>query len=203
VSLLPIAVEGDGLTAVVVGGGPVAARKASAFLSAGMDIRIIAPQTGPEVDALLATATKVQLVRESYRAGHLAGAVLAVAATDSHEVNRQVAADARGQGILVNAADGGEDGTFVSMAQHRAGELVIGIAAGRVPAAAQRIRDSLADRFDDRYARALAVVSGIRRRVLDSAGTEEWRTVSERLIGPDFCAAVEEGRFGEGVESWR
>jgi siroheme synthase (precorrin-2 oxidase/ferrochelatase) len=60
VSGVPILVEGSGLPVLVVGGGPVAVRKAAAFARAGASVRVIARAASPQMRAL-AEASSVAL----------------------------------------------------------------------------------------------------------------------------------------------
>ncbi|MFL5467687.1 MAG: bifunctional precorrin-2 dehydrogenase/sirohydrochlorin ferrochelatase, partial [Gemmatimonadaceae bacterium] len=97
----PIALHGERITAVVIGGGAVGTRKARALVDAGVSVRVISPV----VTADLAEAERlrqVTIVRESYRAEHLDRATVVIAATDSREVNAQIAVDAHARGKLVN-----------------------------------------------------------------------------------------------------
>jgi siroheme synthase-like protein len=142
------------------------------------------------------------LLKESYRADHIADATLVIAATDSRDVNAQVAADAHSAGKLVNIADFPDEGNFHTMALHRSGDVTIAVSSGGVPGAASRIRDAIAQRFDGRYERAVTALRGIRSRML-ATDSDSWRTAAPSLIGEDFCDAVENGSFETRIESWR
>ena len=191
---LPVLLEADGIEVLVVGAGPVAARRASAFVAAGARVRVIAPEVGEAV-RLLAESGRVTVARRRYEAGDVGDAELVVAATSHRETNARVAADARAAHRLVNVADAAEEGSFAAMATHRAGGLVMGVSAG-VPAAAARIRDALAARFDERYARAVDELGALRDRLLGSNAADGWRAISGDLLDRDFCASVEDGTFG-------
>jgi precorrin-2 dehydrogenase / sirohydrochlorin ferrochelatase len=202
VSAFPLVVEGRAVTALVVGGGAVAARKARALAEAGATVRVIAPTVSEELRAL-ADGRPVSIEQREYAAGDIADATLVVAATDSRAVNARVAADAHELRRLVNVADAPHEGSFATAAVHRAGDLVIAVTAGGVPGAAARIRDAIAERFDGRYASALAALIRLRRRTLGAGGGPAWREQARTLLGPDFCAVVESGAFDERVAAWR
>ncbi len=200
-SALPIALNGEHVRALVVGGGAVGTRKALAFLEAGAHVRVVAP----EVSAQLAGAkgaSRLVVTLASYAPDLLADSTVVVAATNSRAVNSRVAADARGRGKLVNVADSPDEGDFQSMAVHRSGDLVIAVSTGGVPAAASRIRDAIAARFDSRYDRALTALRALRQRLL-GAQNGSWERASTTLVGPDFCEAVENGLLSEKVAAWR
>src|SRR6185312_14291209 len=113
-----------------------------------------------------------------------------VAATDRADVNARVVDAARAFGMLVNVADDPGAGTFVTLATHRAGDLVVAVTAGGVPSVAARVRDAIASRFDTRYAAAVSALARLRRRLLDAGSRDEWRQASASLIGDAFCETV-------------
>ena len=197
----PIALHGERITAVVVGGGSVGTRKALALVETGAQVRVVAPDVTPELEAA-ERARELTIVRESYTAGHLGRSILVVAATDSREVNARIAADAHSAGKLVNITDFPDEGNFHSMAIHRSGDVTIAVSSGGVPGAAARIRDAIAERFDERYERALSALRGLRSRLI-ADGDSRWRDAAPKLIGDDFCSSVEDGSLADKVESWR
>jgi len=202
VSALPVVLEGSAVTALVVGGGAVATRKARALAEAGAAVRVVAPEMSAAMRAL-AASFPLALVERAYESGDVADATLVIAATSSRAVNARVAADAHRLRRLVNVADAPEEGSFVTAAVHRAGDLVISVSAGGVPGASARIRDAIALRFDARYASALAALAAVRRRALGAPGGAAWSEGAQALLGADFCAAVESGAFEERVAAWR
>jgi cobalt-precorrin 5A hydrolase/precorrin-3B C17-methyltransferase len=136
------------LQAVIVGGGPVGERKARGVLEAGGQARLISPEATVGLQAW-AEARRIEWRRRPYQAGDLAGATLVFAATNRREVNRQVAAEARGLGLLCNVADRPEEGNFHVPAVHRRPGLVIGVSTGgQSPGRARAIRDALAAWFN-------------------------------------------------------
>jgi siroheme synthase-like protein len=201
VSDFPIALHGERMTAVVIGGGSVGTRKALALVEAGAQVRVVSP----DVTADLAEAERgrrLSVVRESYRASQLDDATLVIAATDSREVNAQIAVDANSRGKLVNITDFPDEGNFHTMALHRSGDVTIAVTAGGVPGAAARIRDAIAERFDARYGRAVSALRGLRSRLI-AGGDQRWRDAAPKLIADDFCSSVEDGSFTEKVDTWR
>jgi siroheme synthase-like protein len=201
VSDFPIALHGERLTVVVIGGGSVGTRKALALVEAGARVRVVSPEVTPEL-AEAERARRLSIVRESYRAGQLGEATLVIAATDSREVNAQIAVDAHSRGKLVNITDFPDEGNFHTMALHRSGDVTIAVSAGGVPGAAARIRDAIAERFDARYGRAVSALRGLRSRLI-AGGDQRWRDAAPKLIADDFCSSVEDGSFTEKVDTWR
>ncbi|MFL5500365.1 MAG: bifunctional precorrin-2 dehydrogenase/sirohydrochlorin ferrochelatase, partial [Gemmatimonadaceae bacterium] len=145
---------------------------------------------------------RITVVRESYKREQLERATLVIAATDSREVNAQIAVDANARGKLVNITDYPDEGNFHTMAVHRSGDITIAVSSGGVPGAAARIRDAIAERFDARYEQAVSVLRGLRSDSI-KRGDDTWRTASNNLLGEDFCESVENGSFKEKMDSWR
>ena len=108
---IPILLEGSGLTVLVVGGGAVAVRKASAFVAAGARVRVVARQPSPEMRDL-AGSPAVTLVERASERGDIGDAALVIAATSERATNAMVAADGRAAGRLVNVADAPDEGSF-------------------------------------------------------------------------------------------
>jgi len=201
VSDFPIALHGERITAVVIGGGAVGTRKALALVDAGASVTVVAPLVTAELEEA-ERVRRVTVLREAYRVEHLERATLVIAATDSREVNAQIAVDANARGKLVNITDYPDEGNFHTMALHRSGDITIAVSSGGVPGAAARIRDAIAERFDARYERAVSALRGLRTR-LTASGDQGWRAVAPKLIDEEFCSSVEDGSFADKVDSWR
>jgi siroheme synthase-like protein len=195
--------DGGAIAALVVGGGRVAERKARALLAAGASVRVVAPSISDSVRELARATTRCSIVERGYESDDIAHTTLVFAATDQREVNARVAADARRAGILVNVADDGSLGDFVTPASHESGALLIAVTAGGVPGAAARIRDAAAERFDERYADALAQLGKLRSALLESGDREAWKRAAAALLDDGFCARVESGAFAEELAAWR
>ena len=206
-SAFPVTLDGSSISALVVGGGSVALRRAQSLAATGAKIHVVAPSIDSGLEALALANSRVRLTHSEYDASQLADINFVVAATDTPGINAAVDDDARANGILVNVADVPELGTCTIPAVHRAGgdhgDLVIAVSAGGVPAAAMRIRDEVGRIVDDRHGRAVAALVELRRSLLDRGERARWREAAEQLVGPDFLADVDSGRFSERLGAWR
>lgn len=202
-SVYPLMLTGSELSAVVAGGGVVAARKIRALVDAGATVHVVAPEVRDEVRAIAEASSSVRIMQTAFADEHFGNALLVVVATDDDAVNEQIAARARARGLLVNVASRPEAGNCVTPAVHRADGVVVAVTADGVPAAAARIRDRIARMIDRRYATAVRCLATLRSAMFDRGDRELWRKASTGLIGDDFCAQVESGAFDATVAEWR
>ena len=84
---------------VVVGGGEVADRKVRSLLEHEAKVEVVSAAVCPEL-AQLAAEGRVHHCRRRYKQGDLAGAVLAIAATDDPAINAEVADEGRGLSLI-------------------------------------------------------------------------------------------------------
>ena len=119
-SHFPLFVDLTGRPCVIVGGGAIAARRAEVLARFGGAVTVIAPTWRGGVSG-------VRWERRTYRSGDLAGAFLAVAATDDRAVNRQVGEEARALGIPVSVADCREECSFFFPAVCEGGGVTAGL----------------------------------------------------------------------------
>lgn len=145
--IYPLGLRVAGRLVVVVGGGPVAARRVRGLVAAGAQVRVVAPAAVPEI-----AEADVELVLRDYRAGDLDGAWLVHTATGDAAVDARVAADAEAsRTFCVTAGDAGL-GTAWVPAVARTGsdrdEVTVAVTAGRDPRRAQRLRDAVAAQLE-------------------------------------------------------
>ena len=185
----PIFLRVSGSKALVVGGGRVALRKCRDLHAAGARVRAVAPLFCVELKRL----SSIQRSERRFRATDVRGAALVVAATDSQEVNRRVAAAARQFGIPVNVVDGPELSTFIVPAVLRRGPIVIAVSTGGAsPALARRLRDVVSRTVTRQMGRHAAFLARVRGKVLKKvANAERRRAILERLAGADAAAMIE------------
>ena len=192
----PVTLIVEGRPCLVVGGGPVAARKAGALLECGARVRVVAERVGPEIRALAA-----EWEERPYRAGEAGRYWLVATATDDPEVSREVAADAEAAGVLVNAADDPERCSFFLPAVARRGRVSVAVSTeGASPALARWLRDRLAEDCVGPEYGVLADLLAERRDEIHAAGrsTEgvDWRAA----LDSDMLDLVRAGRVDQARE---
>jgi uroporphyrin-III C-methyltransferase/precorrin-2 dehydrogenase/sirohydrochlorin ferrochelatase len=149
--LLPLHLSLTGRLVVVVGGGPVAARKVDAALAARADVTVVAPYACEEI-AAAASAGSLTWTERDYVRGDLDGAWLAVAATGDRRTDEAVEAHATAQRTFCVRADDAAAGTARSPAVIRRDDLVISVGSGSSVGADPRrsvaIRNAIAEALD-------------------------------------------------------
>jgi len=179
----PIFLELQGRRAVVIGGGTVAVRKAQVLLNAGARVVVVAERVTDMMTALCA-GTDAQLVKARYSKNYLTGAVLAIAATNNQEVNKQIYKDCQEMGILCNVVDVPELCDFFVPAVVRRGSLQIAIGTnGHSPAYAGHIRKKLEKIFTEEHGRFLEELDTLRPRIIEQlADPTDRKAVFGKLV---------------------
>jgi precorrin-2 dehydrogenase/sirohydrochlorin ferrochelatase len=157
----------EGRAAVVIGGGEVAARKVQDLLAAKANVTVIAPQL---CDGIVALADQKLIVAHArpYRTGDLAGAFVAIAATDDEDLNARIYGDAAAMNVLINVVDRPALCTFTVPATVHRGDLTIAIATeGRCPALSGILREELEARYGPEYAELVSLFGELRKRMIE------------------------------------
>jgi len=190
----PLILDVSNRLVVIIGGGAVAARKAGGLLAAGaVRIRVVAPKF---CDAMPAT---VERILEPYASHHLGGAGLVFAATDTPEVNAAVVRDAHQLGLLVNRADGAEEGSgdFSMPAVLRDDELIVAVSTGQSPTLAAAIRDEIQSSLDSRWVKMLNAMKTLRPRALAETNSEIGRAMLRAMATVEALEILEK----QGIEA--
>ena len=179
--MLPLALDLTGRDVLVLGAGPIGARKAAQLVEAGASVRVVAR-------AVLAPLPEgvASVAERPFRADDLEGAWLVVSATGVDVVNDAVVAATSERGIWLNVVDDPGRSSFFFTALHREGDVVISVSTeGAAPALASALRDRLAAALPASTARA-AVALRAERDALRAAGqsTEDvdWRPRIDELL---------------------
>lgn len=147
--LLPLHLSLRGRRVVVVGGGPVAARKVASSLEAGADVLVVAP-FACELIVDDHAAGLLTWRRAEYSAADLDGAWLAFAATGERVVDDAVAADAQARRMFCVRADDGALGSARSVAVIRRDDVLVsvGSAGAADPRRTVAVRDAISASLD-------------------------------------------------------
>lgn len=194
----PINLDIRGKPVIVVGGGAVAARKCLTLIAAGARVTVIAPTLAPPLRGLAEEEQLSHLPRE-YKAGDLAGSFMVFAATNSRQVNRAVAGEAKDLGIMANIADSPDLCAFTSPAVISRDELLITVSTGgEAPSLAGKIREELEERYGPEYGELIKILGKVREKLLTEKGNSQYNNkVLRTLIAQELPALIKRGTFTE------
>jgi precorrin-2 dehydrogenase/sirohydrochlorin ferrochelatase len=196
---------------IVVGGGEVAERKALSLLEAGADVTVVSPTLTHKL-AGLAHSGKINHTPRSFEEHNLTGMFLAVAATDSPEVNATVGKLCRKKHILVNVAAPPEESSFIVPSVVERGDLAIAISTGGAsPGLSKRIRLELEEKYGKEYEQFLARMAVVRKRLMEEIPDEKTRReILNALLDSDVLYLLKHGepheaehRIDEIVRQWK
>jgi uroporphyrin-III C-methyltransferase/precorrin-2 dehydrogenase/sirohydrochlorin ferrochelatase len=180
---LPIFIQLRGEPTVVVGGGNVALRKVELLLRAGARVTVIAPKLHEELRAL-ADRRELDYLARDFQPHHLDGVGLAIAATDSREVNAAVSRAARDRRVPVNVVDDPELSSFIFPAIIDRSPVVVAVgSSGQSPVLARRVRQQIETLLPTRLGALARFVGDRRQDVQNTLAPAQRRPFWERIIG--------------------
>jgi siroheme synthase-like protein len=182
-ALYPVSLDLSGRPCLVVGGGPVAARKARGLLESDAVVTLIAPTLSDEMEALVPALHAVE--RRRYRRGDATAFRLVITATGRPDVDGAVYADAEGAGVWVNSADDRAHSSFILPAVHRDGAVTVAVSTGGLsPALASWLRTRLAAQCGENLGTLAEVLAEARLRLREAGGRSDSVDWAKLLDGP-------------------
>lgn len=202
-----------GKRCVVIGAGVVAERKVTQLLASDADVTLVSP-TATEVIAKLIASGKIQWHSRAYQLGDLAGATLAIAATDDESVNREVHAEAQRENTLLNVVDVTPLCGFIAPAIIERGPVTVAIStSGSSPALARKLRELMNgnqnpehnEAHDGAYCRCLgwADAAGVlseARAEVRAQGTPASPEAWQAAMTSELLALVQAGKTDEAKD---
>ncbi len=198
---LPLFFKLDNKTAVLVGGGQVALRKATLLVRARAQVKVIAHEILPELAELVSQNNGEAIVGE-YQAQMLENVDLVIAATDNLSLNGQVHDDAVARHIPVNVVDKPELCSFIFPAIVDRSPLVIGVSSGgESPVLSRLMRAKLETWIPQGYSRLGKLVGQFREQVKERFTTiNARRTFWEKTLQGQVAEKVFAGREEEAAQ---
>lgn len=176
----PINLNLDGRPCLLIGGGPIATRKARQLLACGADLTVIAPEITEELSSL-----PVTIDQRRYAPGDLVGFRLVITATADPEVDQQIFDEAERLGIWVNSADDPARCSFTLPAVVRRGDVMVTASTGGIsPALSTWLRQQLGTIITPEFEAIAAELAAERARIhATGASTEDtdWRPIIEAI----------------------
>ena len=198
----PVYLNLQGRRCVIIGGGGVAEGKIARLLESGAEIRVISPDATRGIQRM-ADAGAIQWEPRPYRPGDLAGAFIAIAATNNREVNRRIFDEAEARGVMLNAVDDPPNCSFIAPSIVQRGPVTVAISTGGAsPALARKLRESLQESGDLAWADLANVMAAARARLrqkgmLTAIDPERWQA----CITPQLLAMAQNGQESEALET--
>ncbi len=198
----PVALDLGGRPVLVVGGGPVGARKAAGLAACGAVVTVVSPEVHDDVEALVdrgepGAPGSVTLERRPYRRGEAGGYRLVVTATGHDDVDGAVAADAEAAGTFVNSADDPTHCSFLLPAVHRDGAVTVAVSTGGAsPALARWVRTRPAAGLGPGLG-ILADLLGEARQAVRAEGRSTESVDWERILDGPLPSLVAGGEIDE------
>ena len=179
----PIFLELSGRRVVVIGGGTVAVRKVQVLLQAGARVVVVAEQIDEMLTALC-RGMDAELIMSKYSKNYLAGALLAIAATNNSKLNKQIYKDCQELEVLCNVADVPELCDFFVPAVVKRGSLQVAISTdGYCPAYAGHLRKKLEAIFTEKHGKFLAELETMRQKIIEGVDDPaDRKTLLGRLV---------------------
>ena len=148
--LYPIYLKLADRTVLVVGGGPVAARRTARLVESGAVVTVVSPEAVAAIHDLEKLG-KLRWIRRKFQVGDVDGAFLVFVATGDERLVNEVRALADDQGFLLNTAEDQARADFHVPATVELPPVSFAISTSGVsPVVAAKIRDALCDWATDR-----------------------------------------------------
>ncbi|MFY9971150.1 MAG: siroheme synthase CysG [Roseiarcus sp.] len=185
---LPIFLEMRDRTAVVVGGGVVAARRAEFLVRCGAHVTAFAPELGEDF-LELRHRPNFRHVARNPGPEDFEGSTLCFIATEDQGLAEEARSAAQAAGALVNVADQPRLCDFIMPSIVDRSPLVIAISTGGAsPILGRMLKARLETQIPAAYGRLAHLMSGFRQRVAEVMPSQTtrrrfWETVLEGPIG--------------------
>jgi len=146
-SLYPLMLDLSGRRALVVGGGPVAARRVEGLAESGARVCVVTPWACEAMWALV-DAGHANITLREFAEPDINGAWVVHTATGDRLVDDAVAQACDGARIWCVRADDAKASRAWTPAAIRSGDITLAVTAGGDPRRSKRIRDALAQAID-------------------------------------------------------
>lgn len=187
---------------IIIGGGKVAERKCLSLLKAGARVAVISPELTRRLEVCRVKGLIAHIKRD-YRKGDIRSAYLVIAATDSEETNKRVAAEASGRNVLLNVADNPELCNFIAPSVIGSRSLIIAISTSGVsPAVAKAIRIELEGLYGRDFSGYLEFLKKIRPEIIKKVTDKRKReTLLKKMASAGILSVLRGKGFKEAKKT--
>lgn len=193
--LTPLLVDLGDWSALVVGGGPIGARRAATLVESGADVRVVSPEVVGAIDEL-SQAGMLTVSARAFDPSDLAGADIVVAATGDADVDLEVRRLSAEAGVLCNVAADAERCDVVFPSSVRRGPLVVAVSTGGAsPAVAARARELIENAIGPEWGELAQLLESSRDRLRAAfPDAADRRALVDRLLESDVLDLLARGQ---------
>ncbi len=124
-NFLPVSIDIERESILIIGGGHVAIHKIESLEKFTQNIKVIALQVVDEIRE----RGFIDIIEKAYEPRDLKGHLLVYAATNNHELNSQIRADALNHRCLVNVVDKPSNCDFISPAIYKKEPMTVAVSS--------------------------------------------------------------------------
>ena len=150
---------------LVIGGGPVGARKTRTLEKCGARVEVVSDRFCDAFNGMDKAMTTLN--HKPFEPRDIDGCFLVIAATGNAQINAFIQREAQKRGVMCNIADNPDKSSFILPAVIEQGDLILAIStSGASPAVARKIKQKLESQFGPEYGRLLVLMRAVRNRLL-------------------------------------
>lgn len=192
--LYPIFLNLENKPCLIVGGGKVAERKAESLLEYRARIVLVSPKAEESIQNWADQGLLSWIPRE-FEKQDLEDIFMVFIATDTAEINQQIAALCRERSIMVNAVDDPPNCDFYVPSVLRRNSLALAISTeGKSPLYAARLKRELANIISEEHGQYVEILGDLREKVKDSGlDIDQRKKIFSRLVDSDLLELVKAG----------
>ena len=164
---MPLFMNLDQQPCLVVGGGPIAARKTELLLKASAKVNCVALDFADRFQQLLQQYPgHLNLVNEAFGDSQIDHQRLVVAATDDSQLNKNIAKLCRSQGIPCNTVSDGQSGDFIFPAIIDRSPVIAAVSSGgEAPVLTRLLRGKIESVIPSAFGHLASLASHFRQEV--------------------------------------
>ncbi len=191
---LPIFMNIQQQSCLVVGGGSVAARKVALLLQAGARVSVVSPKLCDSLKELHELG-HITYYLEVFTPSHLDQQTLVIAPTDNEWVNRQVSEQCQARALPINVVDQPELCRFIMPSIIDRSPVLIAVSTGgSSPVLARLLRGRLESLIPAAYGRLAALAATLRKKVQQTIPANQRRTFWEGVLQGPIAELVLSGQ---------
>lgn len=157
---MPLSLNVEGKTFLIVGGGSIAFRKLKTLLAFGVKVVLVSPKINEEIYNL---CDKIHWFEDSYDKKYLNNVDFVIAATDRDELNEMIRYDCKSKSILCLDVGSGKNSDYQIPAIVHKDPIYISVSTqGESPAISKEIKTIISNMLDKSYIDRITDISIIR-----------------------------------------